>query len=135
MSWLFLISQVATSTAATAAPNSDDLGALISFFVLAFQKQQWRLVASGALLVAVSAARKLSLVQRLAPDLIPLGVMAMAAATSIGLGLMAVPPISVKTILLTSLSVGLAAIGGFEVFQRAIKPLAERLFKGPGPKP
>jgi len=117
--------QVATSSVSAPA-GSDDVHALVSFFVLAFQKQQWRLVASGALLLAVSVTRKLSLVQRLPTNLIPLGVMGLAIAASIGLGLASVPPISAKTIVLTSLSVGLVAIGGWDVFVRVIRPLFRR---------
>jgi hypothetical protein len=120
----------ATSTAtAIVDPGQIDsieqLFGVVGLLKKAYSSRRWMLLAALVLTVLVAGVRMFSLGQKLPAELVPWVTLGLAMLTSIALGLQAGK--RWDTMLITGVSVGIAAIGGFETFGKLLRSTIRRL--------
>lgn len=125
-----IVSTLTTLTSQVTPPNLDQPGAIeqvLQMLAKAYSDHAWTLLVGIILMVVTWVAKKFNVVDRLPKAAIPYGVMAIAMLSSIALGLEQGQ--SVVSVIITGLTVGLAAIGSWEVagqhVANAITPAAK----------
>lgn len=129
------LADTATSTATLPVidPNAEGVDVVaqtLSMLLLAFKSRRWMLVAGLVLTIAVVLVRMFNLVKQVPADLVPWATLGIATLASVAVGLQAGR--DWDNIVVTGLSVGVAAIGGWETFGKLIRALVKRLRGDPG---
>ncbi|APU88879.1 hypothetical protein Rctr197k_055 [Virus Rctr197k] len=140
--WLMPMSVWAASTSTTsttavvdpsAVQSVDQLFGLVGLMANAFKTRQWLLVAALVLTAAIAGFRMLKLGQKLPGALVPWVTLGLALLTSAVIGIQTHR--SWSAILATGLTVGVAAVGGWETVGKMVRDLITKIRGAPAPTP
>lgn len=131
------LGQTPTTTVAVIDPSSITPEGAFSFFAFfgkAFKHKEWTLVFAGLLTVVVALIRLIEAIDdKLPPGVIPWLTMATAMCTSMAIGLQQHMPLG--PVIVTGLTVGVAAVGGWETFGKMARAAWQKVMGTKPPAP